>query len=469
MEYLHRKKMFDEIAVYIKECPNETSFIKYIEWLNDNIGEKNEEYLKKYLPIIKKQRNKLRENTPFLSVVMRTQGRRPEMLREALLSLVGQIDQSFEVLLIGHKLNEEQEILVREIIEEFDNLLESKISFIKLDYGTRTTPLNIGFSYATGKYIAILDDDDVVYSNWVEEFHKAAEKYAGQILHAFVVTQDWITIQTKRGYSALRANRAPINLYCTPFDFMNQINENYCPPVGLAFPAYMFQQLGIIFDESLSTREDWDFLMRTAFFAGVHNIEKTTALYRLWSNAENSHTVHNQEVWDASYRDIQNKFKNMPLLIPAHSFEMKSSNDTTEPDIPYQLFYCGTEGFSEEKSITIYGNKGKFNLAFHLHGKIEKNLRFDPGNKSNLLLAIEKIEIYYTDGCKDIIDDKTIQANGDILGEYKLFFTDDPQLIFSVKEKAIDFVKVEGAYNILDYVPHTTKNTISKRKRWFFK
>ena len=66
------------------------------------------------------------EDPPFLSVVTRTQGKRPDMLTETLLSLTGQTNTNFELLIMGHNLTEEQHALVTRIISELPMWMQKK-------------------------------------------------------------------------------------------------------------------------------------------------------------------------------------------------------------------------------------------------------------------------------------------------------------------------------------------------------
>ena len=148
----------------------------------------NELYQTRYLPIIRGDGEGGGGERPFLSVIIRTQGRRPEELREALTCLNAQSDPDFEVLLIGHKLDAEGDKLVSAILGEQAQPFRDKIRFLRLDSGTRATPLNFGFAHARGSYVSFFDDDDLVFENWVEKFHEAAEEHSGAILHAYVVS-----------------------------------------------------------------------------------------------------------------------------------------------------------------------------------------------------------------------------------------------------------------------------------------
>ena len=254
---------------------------QYLRWLNSVTG--IVEFDDVYVGICNDKNARVLSNneqkvSPFLSVITRTQGRRPESLRETLLCLSAQTDDDFEVILIGHKLSNKQEELVRDIIEDTPISLRKKIRFIKLDKGNRTAPINEGFRNARGKYAIILDDDDIVFDNWVEEFKIQYEKTPGAVLHAYAISQDWMTVDTDIEDKALRACGSPKSDFCKKFNWLTELYGNTCPPVGLAFPTYPFKKWNIEFDETLDTTEDWDYLMRVGFLCGVSDIEKPTCI-----------------------------------------------------------------------------------------------------------------------------------------------------------------------------------------------
>ena len=77
------------------------------------------------------------------------------------------------------------------LIEEFPASLREKISVNTVRGGNRSTPLNAGFAAARGEYIVALDDDDLVFANWVQVFHQATAETPGAVLHSYSVAQTW--------------------------------------------------------------------------------------------------------------------------------------------------------------------------------------------------------------------------------------------------------------------------------------
>lgn len=260
----------------------------------DNLD--NTDYKNICLPIIEAE--KPYADTVFLSIVMRTQGRRPETLREALLCLSAQTDGDFEILLCAHKVDDKGKKLIEDIVAEQMPELREKIRVIYVDFGGRCAPLNVGFAHARGTYVAIHDDDDITLANWVETFHVLADKQKGTpVLHSPAYWQDWSVVDCD-GADTPRAEKSPYTVFGEKYNAARQIFVNACPPIGLAFPRRAFCDLGFIFDDTLSTVEDWDYLMKVSAVFGAVESESHTCFYRKWVNYENASTVCNQKIWD---------------------------------------------------------------------------------------------------------------------------------------------------------------------------
>lgn len=262
--------------------------------------------------------NERRTKRPFLSLVVRTQGKRPHCMTEALTALAGQKDRDFEVLVLGHKLTLDQQKSVERSIEDCPEWLRSATRLVRVDEGNRTRPLNRGFEEAAGEYIAILDDDDVPMAHWVSTFRQLADKKPGAILRAIAARQnvDTVAIGGKIGVRAVGG----LEPYPAQFDLLKHLVTNETPPVALAFPRGVFHDLNLRFDETLTTTEDWDFLLRAAVIVGVSSCEEITSIYHWWTGSEeSSRTMHDQAEWDANYRTIQRKLDALPILLPPGS------------------------------------------------------------------------------------------------------------------------------------------------------
>lgn len=252
----------------------------------------------------------------FLSIIMRTQGRRPQELREALLCLAGQTSTDFEILLVAHKTTVEQQKLVERIVADQPPSMRARIRLIRLDHGRRSAPLNLALAEARGRYVGIFDDDDVVLADWVAAFASAEQDKQGCILRGVTLRQE-VEVALVRGMAGVRATGSPESVYTQDFSLTEHLAENQSPPIGWVFPRSLHQDFGLGFEESMTTTEDWEFLLRAASLAGVADIPQVLAIYHIWQGRESSRTLHPQDEWIQNQREIERRIDSSPLLLPA--------------------------------------------------------------------------------------------------------------------------------------------------------
>jgi glycosyltransferase involved in cell wall biosynthesis len=436
---------------------------QYLEWIKKSVDPfaSVNQFVRAYLPLQKKVEKVQSEQTPFLSIITRTQGNRIQALTEVLLCLSGQTYTDFEILIMGHNLTLENQIAIEQLIEEMPIWIKEKISLIKVDNGTRTTPLNVGFEKARGEYISILDDDDIVFDNWVEEFYNLSQKAPGSVLHAYAVAQDW-EVTDMHGTKALRAVGPPNNVYCVDFNLLKQLSLNFCPTMSYACPSYTFQKLGIRFNENLTTTEDWDFLMRTAFISGVSDSSQVTSIYRIWKNSENSQTVHSNQEWKVNEKIIKHQFNQTPIVLPKGYASKTSCNSQRDQTVANQhidqnimpiLFVDFGQGYTENTNI-LSDNNDTYSWCFS--GFVDKgiyNLRIDPVEYGSIWVSAISIEVTTNNDQVLTFGYKDISSNGCKFIDGFWFFTNDPQLY--VKFDASTYVKnVIISYKMFNTIPN---------------
>lgn len=283
----------------------------------------------------------------FITVAMRTQGKRIQELQEALLCLNAQTLTDFDVCIVGHNIQPEDEEAVVNLIRMQPQWLRDKIEYSHVEGGSRSRPLNYAFGRSQSNYVTILDDDDLVFDNWLEAFHETALQNWGMIVYSYVFTQDWRVFETRTGRRHLEATKAPVAEFCDDYNYILQLDTNHCPIMGLAYPRYSFSDLGLRFDESLTTTEDWDYLLRAATLCGVADASEATSIYRLWKNAENSSSLHKKIEWDKNRTRVIQKIGESPYVLPG-----KSAEEVTA------LIASGTARFNGlEKVRLVYKNR----------------------------------------------------------------------------------------------------------------
>ncbi|MHB8506484.1 MAG: glycosyltransferase family 2 protein [Acidimicrobiales bacterium] len=251
---------------------------------------------------------------PFLTVLTRTLGNRPETLEDTLLCLAAQTCSDFEVLLLVHGAGDEQAARVHEQVAALPPDVAARFRVLPVHGGGRCRPLNVGVEAARGRYVAFVDDDDLVTGDWVEVFGELAERGPGSVLRTGVAAQD-VAAASWPG----RDGFWPVSGITTPFpgefDLLDHMFENRSPLCGLAFPRSCFRDLGIRFDESLPVLEDWDVLLQAGTWCGLTNGAAVTSLYRRWVQG-GSRTDHDGGDWAAARAAVQAKVDRRPLLFP---------------------------------------------------------------------------------------------------------------------------------------------------------
>jgi glycosyltransferase involved in cell wall biosynthesis len=255
------------------------------------------------------------ETDPFLSVLVRTQGRRRSTLVETLLSLAAQTSQDFEVLILAHDMNEAELSELGLLVESFDTQFSEKVRIVRVEGGGRARPLNVGVQNARGAYLAVLDDDDIAFAHWVEEFHRSASANPGSAIRTVVAEQpiEATTWSGTAGYTTIGSTSIP---FPTEFDIWAHMFENNSPFCGYAIPRTCFTDMGVRFDETLAVVEDWDVILETALLCGVTNNSGVTSLYRRWQSAHSSFATHSKDEWHRARDKVLARFDQRTLPMP---------------------------------------------------------------------------------------------------------------------------------------------------------
>jgi hypothetical protein len=254
------------------------------------------------------------DDAPFLSIVTRTQGRRIHCLEDMFTCLAGQTDRDFEVLLMAHRVDAEHLAMVEDVVASLPAWLRDAVRVVAVERPGRAAPLNEGFGAARGHYIVALDDDDTVLSHYVSTFRSAAADHYGRLLRVVAVRQDIAPVGNLDTLCAVSVDD-PFREWPLDFALIAHLTANHSPFMSIAFPRGAMHGLGMRFDETLDTTEDWDYIVRCAAALGVESIREITCVYRWWVHTGSSREVHSKAEWDEARLRVQRRFEESILLL----------------------------------------------------------------------------------------------------------------------------------------------------------
>ncbi len=261
---------------------------------------------------------------PFLSVVTRTQGSRLQCLEEVLTCLAGQTSRDFELLLACHRIEDDRLESVRAACAATPEWLQQRTRVLTITREGRSAPLNDALDVAQGRYFAVLDDDDTVTSRWVETFSRLEAQGAGTVLRSTAARQEVEALEMVADGDRPVVVPHPIGpahpWWPSEFVLADHLVDNASPCMTLAFPRWLFDDLGFRYDEDLSTLEDWEFLMRAAVVVGVTASPEVTGIYRVWVTGEGSRHLHDDATWAADRKRVIDRLDATPIILAPGDF-----------------------------------------------------------------------------------------------------------------------------------------------------
>lgn len=270
-------------------------------------------------------------DAPFLTVIMRTQGNRVEAFKDALLCLAAQTCADFEVVVVAHNVGATELGVLKNIIDAQPQSFSTRVRISEITGGGRAVPLNEGVRHARGRYIAVFDDDDLLFANWVEEFLATSQTSEGKLLRSIVASQVVVPELWPQDEDGYRTATWPKAEYSRRFDLYDHLVVNHSPFMSWAFPSHLFAVLGVRFDEELAVCEDWDVILQGSLLMGVEEVDSLASIYRRWDGGSSSYTVHSSEEWRESEKRVVDRLDSMAHVLPVGGVsELRRRNQPVE-------------------------------------------------------------------------------------------------------------------------------------------
>jgi glycosyltransferase involved in cell wall biosynthesis len=329
------------------------------------------------------------EEEPLVSVIVPTYNR-PDKLVEALRSILNQTYLRFEAIVVNDAGAD-----IEGLISFLDS--DKRITYIRHGRNRdRSAARNSGIKLAKGKYIAYLDDDDIFYADHLETLVGSLEgtDYRVAYSDAYRVHQS-----LENG----RHNNVHKDLpYSRDFDQDQILINNFIPTLCLMHERCCLDEVGL-FDESLTTHEDWDLWIRLSRKYHFHHIKKPTCEFG-WRTDGSSTTSQRQTDFLRTMRVIYEKYRDYTRNKP-HILHAQESN----------LRIVGERVANVDRAPVLDSSRrqdGRFPIEAHCSGTSDSDIslvmarvnRYIGLGKSQLAKKIVQKELGHLSVCREILE-----------------------------------------------------------------
>ena len=214
---------------------------------------------------------------PKVSVIVPTLNRE-QMLKTALQSVLGQTYENYEIIVVNDGGKNVSHIIDQ--LEHNGKITQTIHPKSKGLPAARNTALKL----ASGKYIAYLDDDDRFLPDHLETLVSFLE--SNQETFKVAYTDAWrVDQQLEKGQYKEKSRQV---IYSFDFNADRMLVENYIPVLCVMHQRACLDEVGM-FDETLTSHEDWDLWMRMSQKYDFAHIKKTTSEFT-WRTDQSSMT-----------------------------------------------------------------------------------------------------------------------------------------------------------------------------------
>ncbi len=243
-------------------------------------------------------------SSPLISVIIPTWNR-PKLLRECLTALTHQTFRDFEVCVVN-----DGGVSIENVVSQFPSLILHAYD-LKEDRGPAAAR-NQGIKMASGKWIALCDDDDLFLPTHLESLVKATHE------------NDFIYSDGELVY--LRTEKKERLSFAFAYDKQLLRKTNFILVSGILYKKELHDQLGY-FDEKMRRYEDWDWYLRVSERHQIARVPFATVLCGL--DAAGSNTSSHPEKFKAQLDSFCKKHHLGDL--PVSNFEKMVSDPSLEP------------------------------------------------------------------------------------------------------------------------------------------
>ena len=227
------------------------------------------------------------------SVIIPTFNRK-DKLKKSIESVLGSSYSNFEIVIVNDAGDD-----VKDVVKNFN---DSRIKYFEHETNKGlAASRNTGIKEAKGKFIALLDDDDIFYPDHLKIALENLNK------HNRVVYTDALrtTYKKENGSYKLVDKSIP---YSIDYNRNKLLIGNIAPVNCFVFEKTLVEKSGL-FDESLPVLEDWDFWLRLSSLTEFKHIKESTVQVN-WYVDGSTMTSSKGKDFEVARNKIYKKFEN---------------------------------------------------------------------------------------------------------------------------------------------------------------
>ena len=172
-----------------------------------------------------------------------------EYLEKCLNSIIFQINEQDEIILINDNSQDSSEEICKKFAEQYNN-----VKFENGAYGGPSKTRNIGIKMATGKYIMFVDSDYYLKNNYISRMIKDIEKYELRVCSYYFEYPDIKKIKPQK-YDEEKTENETIEIMKD--DFITLYSRQLLNLVwNKIYYANIIKENNILFDENVTKGED---------------------------------------------------------------------------------------------------------------------------------------------------------------------------------------------------------------------
>jgi glycosyltransferase involved in cell wall biosynthesis len=200
--------------------------------------------------------------SPFFSIVIPTKNRL-SLLKECVESILNQVFQDFEVIIVDDQSEDGTMAWVQ-------SLKSHKIKTIRNEWFGDSGGRNTGIKHAVGRYITLIDDDDLVLETYLSDFYDYLKSFNfpsdTAVRTNFWYLKDGVKFKKSESYDKDLMN---------PIDF---ILDRFCSSCVICFPSKLIKE--VQFPVGITQWQDTHFLLRFFINCKLVQLNNTNYVYR---------------------------------------------------------------------------------------------------------------------------------------------------------------------------------------------